>query len=109
MIALGKKGGGIGLIAIGCILCHLVTKVAGKLVVDDMIDLLAPRPLYYVIAGRAEVAAHVARQYIGNLQVVKLDFSKALNCVRRLNMVEAMAPNVYLFVQSEYSSPSIPF
>jgi len=113
LTALNKKDGGIRPIAVGCTLRRLVAKIAGKMVVEDMAKLLAPRQLGYGVLGGAEAAVHAARQYITNIQpqdaVVKLDFRNAFNSVRRDKMLEAVqtfAPDIYPFVHSTYSSPS---
>ena len=58
---LRKKEGGDRPIAVGCTLHRLVPKVAGSKVMDDMIDLLAPRQLGYAVRGGAEAAVHAAR------------------------------------------------
>ena len=86
---------------------------SGKLVMDEMTDLLAPRQLGYGVSGGAEAAVHAARQYLSNLEpgsaVVKLDFSNAFNALRRdkmLEAVQALAPAIYPFVHSVYSAPS---
>ena len=44
---LNKKGGGIRPIAVGCTLRRLVAKLAGRMVVGEMANLLAPRQLGY--------------------------------------------------------------
>lgn len=64
----GRKGRKEIMIAASCTLCHLVAKIAGMLVMEDMADLLAPRQLGYGVSGVAEAAVHAARQYICHLQ-----------------------------------------
>ncbi len=78
-----------------------------------MTSILAPRQLGFGIKGGAEAAVHAARQYLDNLQanhaVVKLDFRNAFNSVYRdkmLGAIYALAPDIYPFVYSAYSTPS---
>ena len=70
--------------------------------------MLAPQRLGYGIKGGAKAAVHTARQYLSQLQsdhaLVKLDFLNSLH--RVLEAVEALAPDIYPFVHSVYSSPS---
>ena len=113
LIALEKKGGGIRPIAVGCTLRRLVAKIAGRKVMEDVTDLLAPRQLGYGVSGGAEAAVHAAKVYITNLRpedvLVKLDFRNAFNSIRRDKMLEAvqtLAPEIYPFVHSVYSSES---
>jgi len=113
LVALGKKGGGVRPIAVGCSLRRLVAKIAGNMVVEEMASLLSPRQLGYGIRGGAEAAVHATRQYLNNLEpdhaVVKLDFKNAFNSVRRdkmLDAVQVLAPKIYPFVHCVYSSPS---
>ena len=113
LIALEKKEGGIRPIAVGCTLRRLAAKVAGSKVMEEMGSLLAPRQLGYGIKWGAEAAVYAARQYIRNLNsngvLLKLDFKNAFNSVRRDRMLEAvqdLAPELFPFVHSAYSSPS---
>ena len=78
-----------------------------------MSSLLTPRQLGFGISGGAEAAVHAVRQYLDNLQpnhaLVKLDFSNAFNSMYRdkmLDAVLALAPDIYPFVYSAYSTPS---
>lgn len=61
LVALRKKQGGIRPIAVGCTLHHVVAKIAGHSVMEEMADLLSPRQLGYGIQGGTEAAVHVAR------------------------------------------------
>ena len=113
LTALNKKGGGVRPIAVGCTLRRLVAKIAGNKARDDMVALLAPRQLGFGVRSGAEAAVHATRQYLSSLQpdhvVVKLDFRNAFNSVHRDSMLRAvqdLAPEVYPFVHSVYSSPS---
>ena len=113
LVALDKKGGGVRPIAIGCTLRRLVAKIAGSKVVNDASNLLSPRQLGYGISGGAEAAVHATRLYLDQLQpdhaLIKLDFRNAFNSVRRdkmLRAVQDLAPSIYPFVHSVYSSPS---
>ena len=113
LTALHKKGGGIRPIAVGCTLRRLVAKIAASKVKEDLTSLLAPRQLGFGIKGGAEAAVHAARMFVSDLDdnhwIVKLDFKNAFNSLRRDKMllaVRELAPALYPFVHSSYSSPS---
>ena len=53
LTALNKKGGGVRPIAVGYTLRRLVAKLAGRMVVGEMANLLAPRQLGYGVLGGA--------------------------------------------------------
>ena len=113
LIALEKKGGGIRPIAVGSTLRRLVAKAASAIMKTKMSALLAPTQLGFGIKGGVDAAIHAARYYLHHLTphhaVVKLDFRNAFNSVRRdkmLNAVLDLAPELFHFVFSVYSSPS---
>ena len=113
LTALRKKDGGIRPIAVSCTLRRLVAKIAAGKVREELTPLLAPRQLGFGIKGGAEAAVHAARMYAGDLDdnhwIVKLDFRNAFNSLRRDKMllaVRELAPALYPFVHSSYSSPS---
>ena len=113
LTALLKKDGGIRPIAVSCTLRRLVAKIAASKVREELTSLLAPRQLGFGIKGGAEAAVHAARMYAGDLDdnhwIVKLDFKNAFNSLRRDKMllaVHELAPALYPFVHSCYSSPS---
>ena len=88
---------------------------SGKVMVE-MATLLSPRQLGYGVTKGAEAAVHAARFYLRNIGsnkvLLKLDFSNAFNSIRRDKMLEAvqrLAPSIYPFVHSVYSSPSFLF
>ena len=74
------------------ILRRLVAKIAGNVVREEMVSLLARRQLGYGVRGGAEAAVHATRLYLNNLQsdhaVLKLDFKNAFNCLRRDTMLK---------------------
>ena len=114
LIALEKKGGGIRPIAVGCTLRRLAAKVASDKVMFEMASLLSPRQLGYGVSKGAEAAVHAARFYFKNIGsnkvFLKLDFRNAFNSIRRDRMLEAvhhLAPSIYSFVHSVYSSSSL--
>ena len=79
----------------------------------EMVTLLSPHQLGYGFSKGAEAAVHAARFYLRNIGsnkvLLKLDFTNAFNSIRRDKMLEAvqrLAPSIYLFVHSVYSSPS---
>jgi len=115
LVALEKKLRGVRPITVGCTLRRLVAKIAGRMVVDDMADLLSPRQLGYGVRGGAEAAVHATRRYLMNLPsshaLLKLDFKNAFNSVRQdemLGAVQELAPNIYPLVYSAYSSSYSP-
>ena len=91
----------------------MVAKIAGFRVLEDVATLLAPRQLGYSIRGGTEAAVHATIRYLSEFQsdqaIVKLDFKNAFNTVHRdklLKAIEVLAPTIYPFVHSVYSSPS---
>ena len=113
LVALRKKEGGIRPIAVGCTLRRLAAKVIGEKLWDDMCNLLAPAQLGYGTKRGAEAAVHASRVYLHNLEpdhlLLKLDFKNAFNSIRRDKMLEAtlaLAPDLFPFAHSVYSSPS---
>ena len=113
LVALRKKTGGVRSIAVGCTLRRLVAKVASRMVRDEMEPLLSPKQLGYGVKGGAEAAVHAMRSFLSSLAVgravVKLDFQNAFNSIHRDKMLEAtrdIAPEIFPFVHSSYSSPS---
>ena len=75
--------------------------------------LLAPRQLGYGIKGGCEAAVHSVKLYLDTLNpnqaLLKLDFRNAFNSIRRDKMLEAvqdLAPDLFPFVHSAYSSSS---
>ena len=113
LVALGKKDGGVRPIAVGCTLRRLVAKVAGRGVMEEMGALLSPRQLGYGVKKGTEATIHAAKLYLHSLDpsnaILKLDFKNAFNSIRRDKMLEAvqrLAPRLFSFVHSAYSSPS---
>ena len=113
LVALRKRSGGVRPIAVGCTLRRLIAKVASRMVRDEMAQLLSPRQLGYGVRGGAEAAVHAARRFLAkmaaNYACVKLDFQNAFNSIHRDKMLEAtrdLAPDIFPFVHSSYSSPS---
>ena len=79
----------------------------------EMATLLSPRQLGYGVSQGAEAAIYAARFYLRNIGsskvLLKLDFRNAFNSIRRdktLEAVQRLAPSIYPFVHSVYSSPS---
>jgi len=116
LTALQKKSGGVRPIAVGCTLRRLAAKVIGGELMDEMGDLLAPWQLGYGVRGGSEAAVHAARLYLQSFDtskaLLKLDFRNAFNSIRRDRMlmkVLELAPRLFRFVHSAYSSPSTLF
>ena len=113
LTAIRKSDGGVRPIAVGCTLRRLVAKVAGRKIMEEMGELLAPRQLGYGVGGGSEAAVHAARIYLRYLgpgkAVVKLDFRNAFNTIHRDKMLSAVlehAPCLHPFLHSAYSTPS---
>ena len=113
LFALDKNDGGVRPIAVGCILRRLAAKVAVNKVLVEMADLLAPDQLGFGVSGSAEAAVRSGRLYLHNLDphqaLLKLEFMNVFNSVRRdklLAAVQDLAPDLFPFVHSSYSSPS---
>ena len=77
-IVLGKRDGGVRLIAVGCTHSRLVAKCVGNSVMQAMGKLLGPTGFYGIPQG-AEAVVHAIRIYLDNLPqkhlILKLDFS----------------------------------
>ena len=75
LTGLGKKGGGVRPIAVGCILRRLAAKCLCTSVFDEMGSLLFPHQLRFAMGAKA--AVHTARPYLSNLKdghlMIKLD------------------------------------
>lgn len=100
-------------IAVGCTLRRLVAKIAGRKVLDEMTNLLAPHQLGYGVRGGAEAAVHAARRFLHGMDqkqaIVKLNFANAFNSVRRdcvLSAVQILCPILYPFIHSAYAASS---
>ena len=109
LVALRKKRDGVRPIMVGCTLRHLV-QVACNMVVTDM---ALPRQLGYGVRGGSEAAIHAAHYFLTNMgtdqAVVKLDFTNAVNSIRRdqmLKEVKFLCPAIYPFVYSVHANPS---
>jgi hypothetical protein len=79
-------------------------------------QLLAPAQVGFGVPRGIEAAVHAARVYLSNLPqhhgLLKIDFTnyKAFNSIRRDKMLAAVSnfiPDLLLFVDSAYSTPSI--
>ena len=113
LTAIQKSEGGVRPIAVGCTLRRLVSKVAGRKIMEEMGELLAPRQLGFGVRGGSEAAVHAARVYLRDLgpgkAVLKLDFRNAFNTIHRDRMLSAVlehAPCLHPFLHSVYSSPA---
>ena len=111
-----KKTGDIRPIAVGCTLRCLAAKVIGSDLMEEMGELLAPWQLGYGVRRGSEAAVHAARLYLHDLDtskaLLKLDFKNALNSIQRDRMLSAvldLAPRLFRFAHSAYSTPSILF
>uniref|UniRef100_A0A1X7TNR1 Uncharacterized protein n=1 Tax=Amphimedon queenslandica TaxID=400682 RepID=A0A1X7TNR1_AMPQE len=113
LIALNKQGGGVRPIAVGGCFCRLVAKIACRSVEAHASDILFSHQLGFGIKGGIEAAVHGGRFFLNSLKsgcaMVKLDFSKAFNSVRRDRMLSAvrdMCPSIFPLVHSSYSESS---
>ena len=100
-----------------CTLRRLVAKITASKVREQLTSLVAPRQCGFGIkgggGGGAEAAVHATWMYAGDLDdnhwIVKLDFKNVFNSLRRDKMllaVHELAPTLYPFVHSCYSSHS---
>ena len=110
VIALSKEDGEIRLISVSCTLRRLAAKCANNHVIKRRSEALQPQQLDVGVPGGAEAAVYAARRLVGNLPVDhvidKLDFSNAINCIRRnviLDAVAAKTPEIYRLIYSAYS------
>ena len=85
LTGLGKKGGGVRPIAVGCSLHRMAAKRLCTSVFDEMGSVLFPHQLGFGTATGAEAAVHAARAYLYNLEdghlMIKLDFRNAFNSI----------------------------
>jgi hypothetical protein len=114
LIALNKKSGGIRPIAVGNTFRRLAAKCANASVSARLSQVLSPRQLGVGVAGGCEAAVHAVRRFLSGSQkgdiTVKLDFTNAFNSIHRdvvLKAVSDIAPELYCFCNSAYSSSSI--
>ena len=110
---MGKHGGGVRPIAVGCTLRRLVAKIACGRVVEDMSCLFSPHQLGFRVRGGIEAAVHAGCHFLHNISpgeaLIKLDFSNAFNSVRwdcMLRSVLDTCPSIFPLVCSAYSSSS---
>ena len=68
LTGLGKKGGGVRLIAVGCVLRGLAVKCLCTSVFDEIGSLLFPSQLGFGTTMSAEAAVHTARAHLSNLE-----------------------------------------
>jgi hypothetical protein len=98
LLALKKKDGGLRPIAVGNTLRRLVAKAACKLVTSKLVDRFVPVQLGFGVPRATEAAAHAARRYISDLPpghgLLKLDFSNALNNIRREAIFAAVRQDI---------------
>ena len=90
--------------------------MASNKALEDIATLLAPHQLGYGVKGGAETAVHSAKLFFSNLKpnqaLLKLNFKNAFNSVRRDKMLSSvldLAPDIFPFVYSAYSLPSVLF
>ena len=100
-------------IAVDCTLRHLVAKVTGFMIVEDMDTLWALQQMEYGVKDGAETAVHAARKFLSCMDtehaMVKLDFRNAFNSIRWDYMLEAvcdLALTIYPFIHRVFVSLS---
>ena len=105
-----KKDGGIRPIAVGYTLRLLAAKCANTHVFEERSRVQQPEQVGVGVAGGAETASHAMRRHVKLLpaghEIVKLDFSNALNSIRRDLLLEIVAknmPELYIFTLATYS------
>ena len=72
LVPLRKPGSGVHPIAVSCTLHRLVSKCAGLLVKEEMVELLSPTQLGYGVKRGAEAAVHAARLFLQGLDQDKV-------------------------------------
>jgi len=90
MLALNKKTGGIHPIAIGFTLRRLASKCANSFGTNKLVSYFYPHQLGIGTPGGCEAAVDSVRRYLElprDHVLVKLDFSNALNCIHRREML----------------------
>ena len=111
LIALEKKDGGVGPLAIGYLFKRLVAICANHYVIARRSESLTPIQLGIGVPGGAEAAVHAKRRLL--LQpptdhvVVKLDFTNAFDSVRRDLSLETTATNFTDLCIATYSGDRI--
>jgi hypothetical protein len=112
LLALTKKSGGVRPIAIGYTWRRLAAKCANYCAMSHLQDKLLPFQLGVNTPGGCEAVVHATRQFtskmtVGDVVVVKVDFSNAFNCVRRDVMLQTVAdelPCLYRFCHLAYGN-----
>jgi len=114
LIALQKMDGGIRPITVGYTLRRIAAKCANSYVIERRSRELQPQQLVTGVSGGAEAAVHATRRFVQNLPIdyvlVKLDFTNALNSIRRDVILEAVAakmPEIYRLIIAAYSCEPI--
>ena len=113
-IALQKKSGSIGPIAIGYTLRRFAAKCVNQHALTKLTDFFSSIQLGVETQGGAEAAVHAIRRYAKNLKdnkiITKLDFTNAFNTLRRDRVLESVAPvlpELYYFTYSFYAGHPI--
>jgi len=113
LFALSKPGGGLCPIAIEMTLRRLAAKIANRADIASCSSFLSPRQLRVGVPGGCEAAVHAARSFLlscpAGSALLKIDFSNALNSIRRecmLEAVEAHVPELLPFLIAAYSQAS---
>ena len=93
---------------------RLAAKCANMYATAKLSDLLQPLQLGVGVKGGCEAAVHTSRRLITDMKsdwvVAKLDFSNALNTLRRDRMLQAVSasvPELLPFCKSAYQDPSV--
>ena len=110
LLALKKNDGGLRSIAIGYKIRILAAKCANMYATNKLAAQLARTQLGVGVPGGAEAAIHALRRYAEKLPKdhisVKLNFSNALNTLRRDEMLDAIwkeLPEILNFVHATYN------
>jgi len=106
-----KADGGVRPIAVGLMLCCLVSKAANVWAIHQSAHLLSPCQFGASAKKGAEAIIHATSAFISsahdNQAVIKIDFTNVLNSLRRDSMLEAVAthlPEWFRFVASAFGN-----
>ena len=113
LVALRKKTGGVRPIAVGCTLRRLVAKIAGRKVLDEMTNLLAPHQLGYEgtrwCRGCGSCCSSIPPWDGPETGYCEVEFCQCFQfCTERLCPLccPDIVSDLYLFIHSAYAASS---
>ena len=109
LIGLQKKDGGVRRIDVSCTLRRLAAKVASSKMQEDMAAFLAPKQLGYGVKSGVKVTRFFLHSIKPQQALLKFDLKNTFNSLQREKMMSSvcqLAPDLFPFVHSSYSTPS---